>query len=230
MLKSPRMDPDQIAALLEPFSSTRLTSAQLKHISTYIDILLKWNRRVNLTAIRDPDQVVARHFGESLFAAEQLFSGTRAEPAMGALPSDCSLIRLVDVGSGAGFPGLPIKIFAPGIKLTLIESHNKKATFLREVIRTLGLGNAEVFAGRAEDFPPASSEVVTLRAVERFEEILRVAADLVAPGGRFALLIGQAQVARATAELPRFTWQDAVPIPLSTARILLIGTLANSGR
>ena len=230
MLKSPRMDPDQIAALLEPFSSSRLTSAQLKHISTYIDILLKWNRRVNLTAIRDPDQVVARHFGESLFAAEQLFSGTRAEPATSAWPSGSSLIRLVDVGSGAGFPGLPIKIFAPGIKLTLIESHNKKATFLREVIRTLGLGNAEVFAGRAEDFPAASSDVATLRAVERFEEILRVAADLVAPGGRFALLIGQAQVARATAEFPRFSWQDAVPIPLSTARILLIGTLANSGR
>jgi 16S rRNA (guanine527-N7)-methyltransferase len=207
------MDAARIAQLLQPFAPA-LSDAQLKHISIYIDILVRWNARINLTAVREPEQIVARHFGESLFTGARLF------------PSGSELrgkLHVVDVGSGAGFPGLPIKIWAPQIHLTLIESNQKKATFLREVTRGLTLMNVNVFPGRAEDFPPASGDVVTLRAVERFDEALPAAASLVRPAGRVALLIGDGQIARARELAAGFIWEDPIPIPQSMSRVLLIG-------
>ena len=154
------MDLTRIAGLLTPFHPGTISPLQLQQISTYLELLLRWNARVNLTSVREPEYIVTRHFGESLFAASQLF------PA-GQLPaSNC---RLLDVGSGAGFPGLPIKIWAPPLALTLIESRQRKATFLREVVRALGLTDVTVFSGRAQDFP-GRAEVVTVRAVERFAE------------------------------------------------------------
>ena len=184
----------------------------------YIDLLLRWNARINLTAIRDPEEIVTRHFGESLFAARHLFP---AEPQQlgRERPRSCALI---DVGSGAGFPGLPIKIWAPDVNLTLIESNQKKATFLREVTRTLTLTGINVFSGRVEDYS-SRAKVVTLRAVERFETILPIAATLVAPAGRLALLIGEAQLAHASGLTPGFTWAPPIRVPLSSARILVVG-------
>jgi 16S rRNA (guanine527-N7)-methyltransferase len=204
------MDTARITGLLQPFLAAPLTPGQLGYISTYIDLLLHWNARVNLTAVRDAEHIVTRHFGESLFAARHLFPG---DPT----PADCA-----DLGSGAGFPGLPIKIWAPHVKVTLIESNHKKATFLREVIRTLALKEVNVFAGRGEDLPAASASVVTLRAVEGFEKALAVAAKLARPGGRLALLIGTSQADRARHSAPTLAWQATIPIPLSEARILLI--------
>jgi 16S rRNA (guanine527-N7)-methyltransferase len=228
------MDTTRIAELLQPFlaspspkdahsketevpeESTVLTPTQLKHISTYIDLLLRWNARINLTAIREPEEIVTRHFGESLFAALHLF------PSEARTAND-----VLDIGSGAGFPGLPIKIWAPRLHLTLIESNQKKATFLREVIRSLTLTDINVFSARAEAFlkedPRRRAGVVTLRAVERFDSILHVAARLVAPSGRLALLVGRTQVERATDLLPALRWQDPVPIPQSSSRVLLVG-------
>ena len=207
------MDQARIQKLLAPFLREPLTSDQLNNILIYIDLLLRWNARINLTAVRDEEHIVTRHFGESLFAAQRLFSG------------DPRPVTVADLGSGAGFPGLPIKIYAPHIRLTLIESNHKKATFLREVIRALKLSNAEVFNGRAADFPAASADLVTLRAVERFEDALSGAARLLAPGGTLALLIGAPQ-ARLTPELlPGFIWQQPINLPLSQSRTLLMGTL-----
>ncbi len=141
-----RMEPARIAELLEPFltaplnsghseqreESAVLTPDQLKYISMYIDMLLRWNARINLTAIRQPEEIVTRHFGESLFAARHLFPakltwGQPPQPALSEIKDAC--IRLIDVGSGAGFPGLPIKIWAPQLDLTLIESNHKKGHF-----------------------------------------------------------------------------------------------------
>ena len=216
------MDPARIAKLLEPFQAP-LSTAQLNNISIYIDILLRWNARTNLTAVRDPEEIVARHFGESLFAARNLFpadNGRRslASPERSAGTDDC-----IDVGSGAGFPGLPIKLWAPDIRLTLIESNHKKATFLREVARALTLTDVNVFPGRAEDFP-TQARVVTLRAVERFDAILPTAIRLLAPGGRLALLIGEAQVARARQLAPGLSWSVPLPIPLSSSRMLAVAS------
>jgi len=223
------MDTTRIAELLQPFlaspasrkdaHSTALSPIQLKHISTYIDLLLRWNARINLTAIRQPEDIVTRHFGESLFAARHLFPAETAQ-CRRERPRSCTLI---DIGSGAGFPGLPIKIWAPDIDLALIESNHKKATFLREVTRTLTLININVFQGRAGDYPNPPAEVVTLRAVERFDTTLPIAAGLVAPGGRLALLIGEAQLARTHDLAPEFAWLHPITIPLSSSRCLVVG-------
>jgi len=206
------VDPARIAGLLAPFLGSA-SLPDIQPISTYIDILLRWNSRINLTSIREPEDLVTRHFGESLFAARHLF------PAAG----EGTAITLADVGSGAGFPGLPIKLWAPGISLTLIESNHKKATFLREVARVLTLTGIDIRNVRAETLAQSSFDVVTLRAVERFETILPVAAGLVSLSGRLALLIGSAQSSEARAILPSFSWSDPLSIPLSDTRILLVG-------
>jgi 16S rRNA (guanine527-N7)-methyltransferase len=229
------MDPARIAELLHPFltsgpahsernaESAFLSAGQLARISTYIDLLLRWNARINLTAVCDPESIVTRHFGESLFAAHLLFPAERS-----SVPFTRDLI---DLGSGAGFPGLPIKIWAPEVHVTLIESSQKKATFLREVVRALSLTQVEVFNRRAEDFPSASAGVLTLRAVERFETVLPVAAHLLKPAGILALLIGDGQIASAQRLLPTFLWRDPIRVPLSVGRVVLIGaTSEESGQ
>ena len=132
-------------------------------------------------------------------------------------------MRVIDLGSGAGFPGLPLKIFAPAVGLTLIESSQKKAAFLKEVVRALALTDVDVFAGRAEDFS-STAELVTLRAVERYERALAVAARLVASGGRLALLVGAPQAARTPQLLLELRWSEPVGMPRSSARVLLVGT------
>lgn len=208
----------------QPPATGVLSVPQLQNISTYIDLLVRWNARINLTAVRQPEEIVTRHFGESLFAARHLFP-LHVDGVTGVLarPLAPTTDDLLDIGSGAGFPGLPIKIWAPQLRLTLIESNHKKATFLHEVVRTLALTDVNVFAGRAEDYS-APADVVTLRAVERFEMILPVAAHLVAPGGRLALLIGHAQVHSARDLVPNSLWAEPVPVPHSDHRTLLIGT------
>jgi 16S rRNA (guanine527-N7)-methyltransferase len=250
------MDTTRIAELLEPFLAMPippenchsgqgeeaaalrqafLSEDQLHNISIYIDLLLRWNARINLTAIRQPEHIVTRHFGESLFAARHLFPrAARARSPAGASPAHpdalAPALRVIDVGSGAGFPGLPIKIWAPDIALTLIESTQKKATFLRELSRKVTLTNINVFSGRAEDYPKPGAEVVTLRAVERFDIAIPIAASLVAPAGRLALLVGEAQVARTLDLTPEFAWRPAVNLPLSTSRRLMIGVRESSNR
>ena len=118
------MNDARIAELLEPFlgddgrSTAALSLAQVRLISMYVDLLLRWNDRVNLTAIRKPGEIITRHFGESLFAARQLFPQPEVETGTTA--------QVIDIGSGAGFPGLPAKIWAPHIRLTLIESNQKE--------------------------------------------------------------------------------------------------------
>jgi 16S rRNA (guanine527-N7)-methyltransferase len=229
------MNRDRILELLHPFLSTpvagsaesaSLSSAQLASISTYIDILVRWNVRINLTAIRDPEEIVTRHFGESLFTARLLFSvgtATQACPERSrrGCPAERSSPTVADLGSGAGFPGLPIKLWAPHISLTLIESNHKKATFLREVTRVLTLTNVNIQNARAETLAGSQFQVVTLRAVESFESILPVAASLMASSGRLALLIGTRQASLARQTLPHLSWEEPIPIPNSTSRIIL---------
>jgi 16S rRNA (guanine527-N7)-methyltransferase len=214
------MDASRIAELLDPFLGPQDqrpdTQDLIPHISTYIDILQRWNARINLTAIRDEEQIVTRHFGESLFAARHLF------PRRSSVPSLVKGFEVADVGSGAGFPGIPIKLWAPEISLTLIESNQKKATFLKEVTRALTLTDVNIRTTRAESLAGVSFAVVTLRAVERFELILPVAANLVAPGGRLVLLIGRTQLPQAQSALPSLNWSNPVAIPISQSRVFAV--------
>jgi 16S rRNA (guanine527-N7)-methyltransferase len=214
-----------------------LSPAHLQDISTYIDILIRWNARINLTAIRDPEDIVTRHFGESLFAARHLIPGggpggrpggraalkgrVTGQKEMRALAPEA--LTVADLGSGAGFPGLPLKLWSPHISLTLIESNHKKAAFLREVTRALTLTDVNIQNTRAESLT-TTFDLVTLRAVEHFEAILPTAAALVAPACRLALLISSAQQAQARSILPHLTWSNPSPVPHSRSRILLVAT------
>jgi 16S rRNA (guanine527-N7)-methyltransferase len=235
------VDTVRISALLEPFLLQPLPDGALQQISTYVDLLRRWNARINLTAVRDPDAIVTRHFGESLFLARHLFPKPsppeRSEGSAGVPgPDECEVrstdhsplptahctVHVLDIGSGAGFPGLPVKIWAPAVNLTLVESNHKKAAFLREVVRTLTLTNVNVITGRAETLRLPPVQVVTLRAVERFETILPLAARFLAPAGRLALLIGSSQAPLLSALLPHLHWLQPVPVPESKSSVLAI--------
>lgn len=186
----PTLSEAQIASLLSPYLPD-LPASLIPQLSTYLDLLLKWNARTNLTAIRDPEDIVRRHFGESLFAARYLHPRTTT---------------LLDFGSGAGFPGLPIAILRPEIHVTLAESQNKKATFLREAVRTLNLPT-EIWPTRVETMPSDRQfDVVTLRAVDNMAAAIAAAA----PRAAHQLLL----LAGTPPELPpNFTLHPPIPIP-----------------
>jgi 16S rRNA (guanine527-N7)-methyltransferase len=202
---------------------------------------------MNLTAVRNEEEIVTRHFGESLFAAQHLFP--KVYPVSSSVSSvppvlkDFDLandpqprtndvgaearspkpaLRAADLGSGAGFPGIPIKLWAPQIHMSLVESSQKKSAFLREVVRSLSLSDIEIQNARAESLSH-TFDLVTLRAVERFDSILPIAARLTAPQGRLALLIGTSQVEEAQYFLPEFTWFPPVAIPQSLNRVVFAG-------
>lgn len=201
------MEAATIRDLLAPFiPDDELDEPLLAAIQTHLDLLVRWNQHMNLTALRSHEEMVQRHFGESLFAARQLFPRT-------------ATLDVFDLGSGAGFPGLPMKYWAPGLQLSLIEGHGKKATFLREVGRALHLPAFRVLNARAEAISERAS-LVTLRAVEKFDQALIAASKLLAPGGQLAILIGEAQGDRALSLLPQ--GQLAIfPLPASDQRVLL---------
>ena len=243
------MTPARIAELLDPYlgppDARRLAPDAFDCISTYINLLQRWNARINLTAIRGEEEIVTRHFGESLFTARHLFPlcspacpepGRRVPPVVQVSdgfpaaaitnderPTTNDGLKLGDVGSGAGFPGIPIKLWAPEISLTLIESNHKKAAFLHELVRSLTLTDVNIQNTRVESLTPSSFDVVTLRAVERFESILPIAASLLRPHGRLALLIGESQLPQAQSILPTLTWSDPLPFPHSESRVLALG-------
>ena len=171
------------------------TPILLGQLSQYLDLLLKWNARTNLTAIRDPHEIVRTHFGESLFAARHLPPSAQT---------------LLDLGSGAGFPGLPIQLAFPALQVTLAESQSKKASFLREVTRTLALPT-EVWPARVEDLPPTRLfDVVTLRAVDDPGLALQLAHTRLTPSGTILHL---------TTSPPPHPVTD-IPIPNAQTRVL----------
>ena len=202
----------ELTELLQPFLTHALSTGQLRQLQTYLDLLLKWNAKISLTAVREPEEIIQRHFGESVFAGEQA----------GVVEAS----TLIDVGSGAGFPGIPMAILVPQMQVTLIESQQKKVAFLREVARALALKNVNVYAGRAEQLQ-LKSQIVTMRAVEKFQRSLPIAASLVGADGELMLMIGASQAETARQALPEFVWTGPIAIPKSRERILLIGKREN---
>jgi 16S rRNA (guanine527-N7)-methyltransferase len=178
----------------------------------YLALLLRWNSITNLTAIRDEDVILRRHFLESIACAR-------------ALPEE--IHTLLDFGSGAGFPGFPIAICRPGIAVTLAESQTKKAAFLREVARVLGIA-VEVWGGRAESVVGRTFDCVTLRAVDKMQKAVKAGANLVAPGGWLALLTTQgASAGLRAAAGPAFEWSAGIGLPGAEQRIVLRGRRKN---
>lgn len=173
----------------------------------YLALILKWNARMNLTAIRDPNEILRRHFVESITCAQALPAG---------------IATLLDFGSGAGFPGIPIALCRPEISVTLAESQSKKAAFLNEVVRSLDL-NARVFAGRAENLGE-QFDCIALRAVDRMEQAVASASDLVRAGGWLAILTTQADLATLN-RIGNFLHQSHItPIAGSKQQLLVLAS------
>jgi len=156
-----------------------LTVEQVNSLFIFLAELKKWNTRINLTAIKGERDTVIKHVLDSLSHVQGFI------PAPG--------LRLLDMGSGAGFPAIPIKIAYPGIAVTLVESVKKKASFLRHVIRTLQLRDAEILDIRTEELSISrhgSYDVVTARAFADMERALEAGAPFLKPGGLVVLSRG----------------------------------------
>lgn len=202
-----------ILELLEPFAF-RPSELQISKVSAYLELLVKWNQRINLTSVRSPREWISRHFGESFFVA---------------CLTDLE-VKLLDIGSGAGFPGLALKIIFPNLEVTLLEPVAKKRAFLKEVARACEFGNVEVRGERLEDFAPTLGErkfdAATCRAVGHLEALIPLAANCLEDGGTLCLWLSTTQ-AHGVSALPTLRWREATPIPTSHSRVILIGQKQN---
>ena len=208
MTESPNPAATRLNALLAEASQAPLDTAQTQRFEALLSLFLRWSARINLTSIRDEEGILSRHFVESIACARALPAG---------------LSTLLDFGSGAGFPGLPIALCRPEIAVTLAESQGKKAAFLREALRVLDL-RATVHAGRAEALT-ARFDAVTVRAVDRMESAVSAAIGLTKAGGVLLILTTESSVPALKASAGQaMEWQQTVPMPGSEARVLLVGT------
>jgi 16S rRNA (guanine527-N7)-methyltransferase len=187
-----------------------LSDKQVLQIQQYMSILLIWNEKINLTAIQDPLEVLNRHFCECMYAAS-------------AVPLEHG--RLADVGSGGGFPGLPLKIIRPELQVFLIESNVKKATFLAEVARELELRDTRVLVSRYEELGEeiAPLDFVCSRALGEFVPFLEWARSERVAAKQVILWIG----ARDLPEIQKvrtWEWHEPIAVPHSLRRLLLVGT------
>jgi 16S rRNA (guanine527-N7)-methyltransferase len=200
---------DAVRRALAEFQ-VQASQEQVKQIQQYIDVLLRWNEKMNLTAIRDPIEILYRHICESAFGTAVL---------------SAEKCRLADVGSGGGFPGIPMKIVKPDIDLFLIESNMKKATFLTEVVRELELTGVRVLVSRYEELSEevAPLDLVCSRAVGEFGPFLEWASLPVLGTKKVALWIG-AQDAESVRRLRSWSWEEPKPIPHSLRRFILVGS------
>jgi 16S rRNA (guanine527-N7)-methyltransferase len=206
------MDPSEMRTrlneLLTAADLTPLDDETASRFVDYISLFVRWNGRLNLSAVRDEDSIISRHIIESIIVSNFLPHGIKT---------------LLDFGSGAGLPGIPIALCRPEIAVTLAESQGKKAAFLQEAERVLGI-KVQVHAGRAEALD-ADFDCVILRAVDKMPKAVAAAAPLVAPEGWLALMTTTGELEglkRAAGK--EFSWPTVKPLPGSTNRIIAFGS------
>jgi 16S rRNA (guanine527-N7)-methyltransferase len=199
-----------VQELLSPFGVS-LSDETIDRLLTYLDLLLRWNRKINMTSITTAEECITRHFGESFLISNVVqLQG-----------------RLLDVGSGAGFPGLAAKLIAPDLKVVLLEPIAKKRVFLKEVARACGMSSVGIVSSRLEEFSgterPSSFDIITVRAVGDLESLVPLSAVLLKPGGHLCLWVGNQQVRTIREANPELKWLEPVAIPLSHERKILAG-------
>jgi 16S rRNA (guanine527-N7)-methyltransferase len=193
--------------LLQQAGMAPLGPETARKFDAYLSLFVRWNARINLSSVRDPEEILVRHFVESITCAR-------------ALPSNIS--TLLDFGSGGGLPGIPIALSRPEIAVTLAESQGKKAAFLQEAVRVLGIPT-RVFAGRGETLSQ-QFDCVVLRAVDKMADAVHSAAHLVQLGGCLALMTTSVDGPRLQSAVGEgYKWGEELPLPGSTDRILLRG-------
>jgi 16S rRNA (guanine527-N7)-methyltransferase len=179
-------------------------------IRAYIPLLLYWNRKISLTTVTDPLQILRFHFGESMFASPAIANRNG---------------RLADVGSGAGFPGVPLKLLIPNLDIVLIESNAKRAAFLAEVARELKLEGVEVYRGRFDSLTAVDSgfHYVTARALGMHDDLLEWSRAAISAGGSVILWLGDEDAAQVSLH-KSWHWSKPILIPGSHSRVLLVGS------
>ena len=205
VITSPRL-----SELLGPFGIV-LSADQEDQLRTYLELLTRWSARISLTSIRDPERCITRHFGESFYLV-------RCIDLRG---------RLLDVGSGAGFPGLALKIIQPDLSVTLLEPVTKKRAFLKEVGRECRMASVEVLGDRIEAFSRRLAvprfDLVTARAVGRLDSLVDHACRCLADDGQICLWLGQEEMERLQNSRGDIQWRVPIPMPLSRNRTILTG-------
>jgi 16S rRNA (guanine527-N7)-methyltransferase len=181
-----------------------------EQIRSYIELLLRWNERISLTSVATSEEIVKYHFAESFLAAAacQSLDG-----------------RLADVGSGAGFPGLALKMYVPSLRVSLIESNVRKCVFLAEVIRVLELEDADVICSRYEDLENSTKPInlVSARALGAISSLLEWTATAILEHGRAMLWLGATGVEEASS-VPNWAWDPPFAIPRTKGRFILVGS------
>lgn len=207
---------DTALELLAPFGVS-LSSDQIDKLLVYVDLLMRWNRKINLTSIRTPEECITRHFGES-------FLLSKVARLQG---------QMLDIGSGAGFPGLAVKLIAPELEVTLLEPVAKKRAFLKEAARACGLSPVRVVSTRVEEFCRSESaggfDIITARAVGGLETLVPAAETLVKQGGIICLWVGNQQITQIKEMTKTTEWFDPVAIPASHERQILAGKMHRLG-
>ncbi len=202
----------RLQEMLRDSGQQPLSTDQVEKFGSYLKMLLHWNARINLTSIRDEEGILERHFLECIHCARRLPGEVHA---------------LLDYGSGGGFPGIPCAICVDGLRVVLAESQGKKAAFLREVVRNLGLG-AEVFQGRVQDMEPGMFDAVSLRAVDRMQEACVEATRQLRVGGWLVLLTTSTQVKGLVSALTALAFEAPEILPGVEQRCLLLGRKVGS--
>jgi 16S rRNA (guanine527-N7)-methyltransferase len=207
-MKVPHLTDESMERALGPFGVGE-SPELFEQIRVYIDTLLYWNARIALTTITDPREILRVHFGESFFTAH-------AAKIEGG--------RVADIGTGPGFPGIPIRMVRTSIDLTLVDPITKKTAFLAEVVRKIGLNSVRIIRCRMEEMERSDSDFdfITTRALGHHKEFLKWSKTRLSQKGRVVLLVGKND----SAELRQardYSWEDEVAVPKSKSRVILIG-------
>jgi 16S rRNA (guanine527-N7)-methyltransferase len=202
------MKAERIRSILESYFAPLPVEMEHK-MQKYIDLMESWGRKMSLTSVRDPEEIVRFHFGESIFAL-----------SLGQIDDG----RLADVGSGAGFPAMALKLARPGLSILLIEPNKKKCAFLHEVIRILDMHDVKIIPTEFEtsDIESNSLSHVTCRALGRHVEVLDWAREKLQAAGETILWLGEADSEKLT-HIRDWRWEPPRLIPKTKGRFILKG-------